>query len=421
MAGRAGTVWYGERLVGHLRETDARDLLFAYDPGWLDGEGFPVSISLPLGQGNEWVNGGAFFGGLLPEGAARIRICRRLGIDEADDTGLLLAIGADCAGALSIFPGNEPDRDRDTTIHTLDADALLDIARSEGRNAGRLTGETRRFSLAGAQDKLPVIADGGRYHLPDRTHPSTHILKFETFPRVCLSEYLANRVAASLGLDVVETQYERIGDEGIPYLHIRRYDRTGRPPRGVERLHQEDLLQATGEPGILKYQRDGGPSLARIAALVREHEANPATAIGRLRDWQVFNVLMGNWDGHAKNLAFLYRPGSAVPRLAPFYDLVSIEFLNQAGNENFSRELALAVGGAFVPERIGRDNWRGFAEALGIPSRPLFERIRELAERVPDAVREARSSYAERYGDDGVLDVFERVIDKRCSWVLKTV
>jgi len=419
VTGRSGTVWYGNRRVGRVQETDRLDLLFAYDPSWLDGSGFPISLSLPLSQGDAWVHGGSFFGGLLPEGAARTRICRRLGIDEADDTGLLLAIGGDCAGALSVFPTGEEAHSAHAAgpAQRLAEEELLTIARSEGREVGRVTGESRRFSLAGAQDKLPVCVDEDRYYLPDRFRPSTHILKFETFPGVCLSEYLANRLAAALGLEVVKTRLMQAEQDATVFLQIERYDRQGSGIDGVRRLHQEDVLQALGEPEILKYQRDGGPGLDRIAALLRRHLAQPAAAIAQLRDWQIFNVLVGNWDGHSKNLALLYAPGSAVPRLAPFYDLVSIEFLNQAGKQAFSRDLALAVGQAFIPERVGREQWEAFAAMLQIPARPLLKRVKTRAEQLLVILPEARNRYAAEFGDSGVLDVFEKVIRKRCRAV----
>lgn len=419
MTGRSGTVWYGKTRVGRVQETDRLDLLFAYDPSWLDGSGFPISISLPLSMGDAWVDGGSFFGGLLPEGAARTRICRRLGIDEADDTGLLLAIGGDCAGALSVFPTGQEAHSADAAgpAQRLDDEELLTIARSEGREVGRVTGESRRFSLAGAQDKLPVCMAEDRYYLPDRFRPSTHILKFETFPRVCLSEFLANRLAAALGLDVVETRLMQAEQGETVFLQIERYDRQGSGIEGVRRLHQEDVLQALGEPEILKYQRDGGPGLDRIADLFRRHLAQPAAAIAQLRDWQIFNVLIGNWDGHSKNLALLYAPGSAVPRLAPFYDLVSIEFLNQAGRQAFSRDLALAIGQAFVPERVGREQWEAFSAMLGIPARPLLKRVKSLAEQLQAVFPEQRDRHAAEFGDSGVLDVFEKVIRKRCRAV----
>ena len=422
MAGRSGTVWFGDRRVGRLREDADRELLFAYDPDWLAGDGFPVSVSLPLNRGDAWVDGGDFFGGLLPEGATRTRIARRLGLDENDETGLLLAIGADCAGALCILSddaADEPAPSASTGPEPLDESALVSILRSAGEYAAQLTGEARRFSLAGAQDKLPVIVEGERLYLPDRHHPSTHILKFETVPRVCLAEYMGACMAAECGLTVAMPEFRQL--DGQPWLLVPRYDRVVGESQSVRRLHQEDLMQALAEPAILKYQRQGGPGLDRIARLLREQVSQPARAIPALRDWQIVNVLIGNWDGHAKNLALLYREGSAVPELAPFYDLVSIEFLNQSGRGEYSRDLALAVGQAFTPEKIGLEDWQAFARDLGIPARPLLKRVAELADAMPARARRAREQFADAWGDHGVLDTLERVIAARSRWVLNTV
>lgn len=56
------------------------------------------------------------------------------------------------------------------------------------------------------------------------------------------------------------------------------------------------------------------------------HRRHPATARAdpvrdaeRLRDWQLFNYLIGNYDGHAKNLSSLYDPDSAIPSASPTY------------------------------------------------------------------------------------------------------
>ena len=104
-APRRGRVWHGERLVGHVREDEESHICFTYDRDWLDGGGFPVSVSLPLWYGEDELKAHAWFVGLLPEGAARDRVRLRTGLQrEKDDMGLLLRIGGDCAGALSVLP-----------------------------------------------------------------------------------------------------------------------------------------------------------------------------------------------------------------------------------------------------------------------------------------------------------------------------
>ena len=49
---------------------------------------------------------GMFFAGLLPEGELRRRIAVQCQISYANDFGLLAVIGGDCAGAVSLEPGD---------------------------------------------------------------------------------------------------------------------------------------------------------------------------------------------------------------------------------------------------------------------------------------------------------------------------
>jgi len=155
-------------------------------------------------------------------------------------------------------------------------------------------------------------------------YPSTHILKLETVKKVCVAEQLGLEVARLAGLGVVRTAFH-CSAEGTPYLLIERYDRERTKNGGpLRRLHQEDIAQALGYPPERKYEAHGGPHIGRIAELLRMHSADPVRDIAALRDWQILNYLLGNYDGHAKNLALLYQRRSAVPRLAPFYDMVSL-------------------------------------------------------------------------------------------------
>jgi serine/threonine-protein kinase HipA len=52
----------------------------------------------------------------------------------------------------------------------------------------------------------------------------------------------------------------------------------------------------------LKYQADGGPGLTACFDLVRSYSANPIKNLQQLMQWVFFNYLIGNMDGHAKNL-----------------------------------------------------------------------------------------------------------------------
>ncbi len=349
-SGRVAGAWFGRLRVGRLSENPPGTLLFAYDGQWLTEHGFEVSLSLPIERGEIWQEATGYFEGLLPEGAVRQRVARRFGISADDAFGLLLAVGGDCAGALSIEPevdGSAPDRSEPST---LDDTVLLALANSGGRDVSGLTDQPQRFSLAGAQEKQPVIFDGMRYWLPSREYPSTHILKFETVPRVCIAEFLA-----------------------------------------------------------------------ALGKLLRHHLASPVPAINRLRDWQMFNCLIGNWDGHAKNLAIVYPEPHSPPELAPFYDLVAIEFLNRLSPGSWSRDMALAVGGAFTPERITRQAWHQFCDDLHIPRRPALYRLAELAESLPRLAEKLASDFANVHGYDTVLERFVDAVRLRGRQVTQSV
>ena len=422
MNGRRGTVWYEDRRVGTLREDKHRVLHFAYDDAWLDGGGFPVSIHLPLSLGEEEVDAHAFFAGLLPEGGTRQRICQQRGIAFEDDAGLLFAIGEDCAGALSVLPADAEPHFRQAPPETLTQAQIVGLVRSLGEEAATLLGDRQRFSLAGTQEKQPVVFDGESYAMPDRANPSSHLLKFETVRWVCVSECVANDIARRIGLPVVDTEFLRAGaDDGVPYLRIERYDRARDADGRLTRLHQEDLLQALGLSNTIKYQRDGGPSLGQIAELLRRHTAHPAEALAQLRDWQISNCLIGNWDGHGKNLALLYAPGQAVPTLAPFYDLISIEFLNLLRPGTWARDMAFSIGEHHQPERITRSDWWSFARELGMPPRRLLDRVGELATDLPDIAQAARGAFARVHGDAPAYDRLEEAVRRRCRWTLESL
>lgn len=420
MTSRRGHVWYETRCVGALRADEHGRLRFGYDPEWLE-DGFPVSLALPLSAGAAEVDAHPFFEGLLPEGGARRRLARQHRLDEHDDAGLLFAIGEDCAGALAILAEDDTPTEDAMPPVALSGEDLRLIVQSHGEALPLPPGRRRRFSLAGAQDKVPVVLDDEAMCLPDRQHPSSHILKLETIRKVCVAEVLGTSLARRMGLDVVPIEYSELEADATPYLLIERYDRRRDDGGRLRRLHQEDAAQALGRTSDAKYEEEGGPTLGDIAELIRRHTVDPIDGIHRLRDWQLFNYLAGNSDGHAKNLSLLYSSESPIPVLAPFYDLVCIEMLNRTGAGTYDRSMAFRVGQHTEPERITRDDWRSFAASIGVPARKLLERLGEMAERMPAEARATREHFAAQHGDNQVYDRFEEAVRDRCSWALRSV
>ena len=59
--------------------------------------------------------------------------------------------------------------------------------------------------------------------------------------------------------------------------------------------------------------------------------------------------------------------------LAPCYDMVSIEYLNQFLLNPWNRDMALFIGENTKPERITRTDWEIMAEELGMPPKRVLE------------------------------------------------
>lgn len=411
MNGAALSVRFGTSDVGTLDAREDGQLVFAYSPAWAARpDAFPISLTLPL-DGGPYAGGAghAFFANLLPEGGARQAVCRRLGISEDNDLALLRAIGGDCAGALSIVdPTRDAEPDPDHRYERLDARRIRALTTSDVVPL-LVGGASTRLSLAGAQDKLPVALLDGHLHLPLEGAPSTHILKLPNrrYAHLTSNEAFVEGLAAAIDLDVVRAELFTQTDP--PSLLVERYDRRASQEQWpVIRLHQEDLCQALGLPPSRKYEQEGGPTLTRAVELVRAHVAQPLVDVRRLIEWQAFNIVVGNSDGHGKNLSILYDDGQAV--LAPFYDLLSTR-----AYDSLDRRLAMSVDAQRDPDRVHRTQWEAVAGQLAIQPRVAIGFVDAVAERCLDAISEWTRAFRDRYGALPILQTLPRAITRRAT------
>lgn len=363
-------------IVGPLRSPE--DWTFVYEGPYLAAANpVPLSVSMPLRV--EPFSGAVvrnWFCNLLPEGAVRDAVEARLRLPARDDFALLAAIGGECAGAVSVGDGvaTGPLDAEDTDLETLLY--LQGGAGGEGRWA--TLAAPRRLSLAGAQDKIAVVREpDGRLRLPHPGEPSTHILKPDShrLPGLRDLEAMGLSLARAVGLPVAPADLAVVGGERA--LLVSRYDRRPATDGGVERLHQEDFCQALGYPAELKYETQGGPSLARCSRLLRDLRLGPVAVQGLL-DWVAFCAVIGNADAHAKNLALLCGP-DGVRQLAPFYDLVPTIALPES---LVDRTPALRIGTAIRIDAIDDAAWTTFARDTGYAPKFVRQRVAELAERV---------------------------------------
>lgn len=406
------TVWWDGARVGLLRVDENGDLEFVYDPDWVDDAARPaVSISLPkrLEPFNRRETR-PFFAGLLPEEAQRDAVAHALGVSRANDFRLLERLGGDVAGALTLWPEGDlpPEPQGLTATEPLTDERLLEVlARLPARPM--LAGEKgMRLSLAGAQQKLPVVLVNGRIALPAPGQPSTHILKpaIDRLPGTTENEALAMRLAAALGLQVAPVEPRRTGER--TYLLVERYDRDVGADGSIRRLHQEDFCQALGVAPERKYASEGGPVFRDCFDLVRRACATPAPAVLRLVDAAIFNVLVGNADAHGKNYSLLYGAGGI--DFAPLYDL-----LCTAAYPDVHAKLAMKVGKRSTLEEFTPDTWDDFAREIGVGAPFVRRRAAALAAQSLERLSEVADTLAaEDFGGEH-LGRFVDVVAERAK------
>ncbi len=235
-------VWNEQRLVGYLWRNTHGMIGFRYDAHWIAQGGFQISNTLPL-RGDEFApeEGLAhrFFANLLPEGGVRDRIVRDWKLANTDFD-LLRAIGGECAGTLSLLQAEQIPA-RQYGYQRITDEALVRLVKRRGVVRTSAEDGYPRLSLAGAQDKCPVLVDKNIYYLPTKESPSSHILKFELpdYRHLPAYETFTTMLAQALGLPAVDIRLRSI--VGMRYAVIERYDRRQAPNGEIARLHQEDF------------------------------------------------------------------------------------------------------------------------------------------------------------------------------------
>lgn len=415
------SLWHETRLVGDLWNNDLDRIGFRYSEDWLaDGASFAISLRLPL-QPEEFPcdEGTAhrFFANLLPEGQARNHIINDLKISDSDYS-LLKEIGGECAGAFNILPDRSKPELRENWQYKKLSNKDLQILiarRGNGINFRNESSKPIRLSLAGAQNKCPILIEDNVRFLPSNEAPTSHILKFQLaeFKHVPAYETILMKLATSIGMNVAKIELRSLA--GLPasnpansFVEIERYDRTRDEKGNTFRLHQEDFCQALGYGYNQKYQSEGGPSFADCLNLIRENSREPTIDSLALLDWQIFNFLAGNSDGHAKNLSILYTDDNSL-RLAPFYDLVCTRAV-----KGISTDLAFAIGGEHNPGKIAKRNWEAFAKEADVNSRFLVSKVKTMIENIQDSLPKTIQEFEQEYGKYDALQRVEKFIRGQC-------
>jgi serine/threonine-protein kinase HipA len=414
MTNRKLDVWCFDERAGTLSDGDS-GLGFVYTEHWLSAGRPPLSQSLPLDGSFAEGAVGAFFGGLLPEGTPRELVARNLGVSPNNDFAMLAALGGDTAGAVSLLdPGDVPGPVGEDVEWLDDSDLalLLDELPSRPLHADE-QGEYR-LSLAGAQDKLPVVVGADdRIGLTRGRTPSTHILKtpIAHLDSTVVNEALCPAIGRLLGIDTVAASPQRLGIR--EFLLVERYDRD-HSDHGVRRLHQEDICQALGIPSRRKYQSEGGPGLADCFALLRKAVSVPAREMLKLLDTVMLSFLVGNHDAHGKNYSLLYLRGSSRPILSPAYDILSTIVY-----PGMSRKMAMSIGSEYRADYIRPRHLDQLLDQAGLGAAAARRRIRAMAAAAPAAAHKAHGELAAEGWDAPVLARVVGTVERRAACLIQ--
>lgn len=413
------TVYYEQFAIGSITATSAGQLGFQYNTRWLDTKGrFPLSVNIPLSDaryGDHIIT--PWLANLLPEEQQLLTLSRALGLSSTDTLAILMEIGGDTAGAISIAAPSIQDEWSyqpltDYYDQATEADALSRHF-DDLRNRPFLAGEDGvRLSLAGGQQKtaLTVIGPDGQPKLgmpdngdtlaiPMNGAPSTIIIKPDnpTLEGIVENETYCLTLAGLIGIPVAEVGI--INTTGRTALGVARYDRVMRKNGLVRRLHQEDFAQANGIFPSQKYEQGTVRGLD-LTALIQTGRHLPSGDALNLLDQVIFNILVANTDAHAKNYSMILSGG---PTLAPLYD-VSTVLLWDHVNQYHAQKLA---GRKRKPEDMARRHWDRIAEDAGLSPRGIRLRVQELVDAMVVARVEATAIVSGQQG--AVVEIVEHV------------
>lgn len=388
-------VYKGEVLAGRLRRAEG-GVAFAYEEEYLAGGGPAVAWTLPPRPEPYVTAGGAvpaFFAGLLPEGARLLAVIAAVKTSPDDELSLLLAVGGDAVGDVTVVPVGERPRDPGETPNRVDDPSLVSFRELFARSVDPGTPELDR-AIPGVQDKLsdavvsfPVVHEG----------PSILKLSPERYPRLVENEGFFLGMAAACGFRV--PRFVVVADrDGTSGLLVERFDRRIEGHR-VIRIAQEDACQLAGRWPADKYRF----SLREVVEVVGEVVSAPAAAALDLVLLTAFSYLIANGDMHAKNVSVQWLPEEQIVELTPVYDVVTTR------PYPVDDRLALPVDGRDTRIR-GRD-LVAFGRRFGLQAKLVERRLATLCDRAEPFI-----GAVDRIGlDDRATEQIRREMARRLS------
>ena len=353
--------------------------------------GFALSPRLPLtvdqaqSKRNHSHEVKVFFENLMPEGQGLDDASILYQVSKANLTGLLIHLGRDLAGAISVttIKANEQMVPAIATNMRLVTPAeLSERIRDRANKSFSVWDGKLRLSVAGYQDKIVAFEKQGSWYFVDGPALASNIIlkpepKSSAMAGMTGNEFLCMRLARLVGIEVASVRLTHLPE---PVLIIERFET-------VKRLHVIDGCQALGLSPAMKYEKPFGVSRdvkhirdgANLPMLFKLLTLSPQPALDRLKllRWVIFQVLIGNTDAHAKNLSFFYGPDGL--RLAPAYDLVCAPAFTSVALDD---EYAMGIGDAFTLKELSPLEWAEFAHLSGLSKKLVATELARLSKRV---------------------------------------
>lgn len=382
------SVNFGDNVIGILELDRTTNLLkLNYSEQWQQ-EGFAISPSLPLNSQHTPEVAYNYLDNALPEGEARKLLAENLGVSEKNVYSQVRAIGNDISGAITFIGQQESATQQLLPQFRVLLEAELTERLDHKEELGLLTWDDKpRLSVAGVQDKLNVfINETSEIGFGDGSLCSTHILKFEkkNCPNLVLNEFFCMKLSSAIGLPTADVEFTQFGSH--PALIVKRFDRKyDSALNKVMRRHVIDGCQALNLPRDYKYERnlgDGrdvkhirdGASLEGLFEFCKGM-SSPVESTLWLLNWQVFNLMISNYDSHGKNVSLFFDKNNA--KFTPAYDLVNVAMFPQ-----FKHMLAMAMGDEFEPDDIHAYQLADFAETCAIDKKLLSRQLVSLADKI---------------------------------------
>ena len=327
-------VYQGDRLVAQIEKTWNGSVLRFEEDVVREPPTFPgfLATTIPYSRDNLEVRGEnlhPFFLNLLPEGARLIALIGRRIKSRDDLLSLLLEVGQDTVGDVSVVrPGEALNRIPAPLIDPslVNFRELLDNELAEGRG-----------TVPGVQEKI----SNASISFPVKTQTSAAILKLDppNLPLLIRNEEFFLRMARGCGVQAAKAKLA-VDKKGETGLLVERFDRRGGTKRQPTiKFHQEDGCQLLDAAPANKYTSDFTKMhYQAITSAACRCATTPKDTARRLIELYAFAYLIGNADLHAKNVSMLWRDGVVLP--SPAYDMLST-----LPYPKHDRKMALAMDG----------------------------------------------------------------------------